>query len=198
MFNVIKLIRGNTIPELCLNLTNEIEKIESWDGVLEFSLHGMNKSFVKHLLSRISSYIDSLVGKATTYADYHHPNGKPFEIEHIWANKFKEHRDEFKQENDFQSWRNSIGALILLPKGTNQSFSSDQYAVKINHYLKENTYAQTLHLDCYSKNPNFLKSPAIKSLKFKAHPQFKKADISERRELVQRICEKLWSVDYFK
>ena len=199
MFNVIKLIRNNDTSKLCLNLTAEIGKLtDSWIGVWEFGLHGMNRNFVKHILSRISSYIDNLVGKGTTYADYHHPNGTPFEIEHIWADKFREHRDEFKQENDFQSWRNLIGALILLPKGTNQSFSSDQYAVKIKHYLKENTYAQTLHSDYYSKNPNFLKSPDIKSLKFKAHPQFKKVDIEERQKLVQRVCEKLWSVDYFK
>ncbi len=199
MFNIIKLIRNNDTSKLCLNLTAEIEKLaDSWNGVWEFGLHGMNRNFVKHLLSRISSYIDSLVGKSTTYADYHHPNGKPFEIEHIWADKFREHKDEFTQENDFQNWRNSIGALILLPNGTNQSFNSDKYAVKIQHYLKENTFAQTLHSDYYSKNPNFLKSPDIRRLKFKAHPQFKKADIEERQKLVQCICEKLWSVDYFK
>jgi hypothetical protein len=68
-----------------------------------------------------------LVGKDTNYTTYHHPNGKQFEIEHIWANKFEEHTDEFEQINDFQEWRNSIGALILLPQGTNQSFNSDKY-----------------------------------------------------------------------
>ena len=71
----------------------------------------MNGKFVKHLLSRITSYLDILIGKDTSYATYHHPSGKQFEIEHIWANKFKDHEDEFDQEGDFQSWRNSIGAL---------------------------------------------------------------------------------------
>ena len=51
-----------------------------------------------------------------------HAKGKQFEIEHIWANKFEEHTDEFEQINDFQEWRNSIGALILLPQGTNQCY----------------------------------------------------------------------------
>ena len=66
------------------------------------------------------------------------------------------------------------------------------------HYLKENTYAQTLNPSFYSKNPNFLKSERIKQLQFKPFPHFKKKDISERQKLVQRICEELWSTDYFK
>lgn len=199
MFNIIKLIRSNDLVTLGNNLIREIEDLsENWDGVLEFSLHGQNGKFVKHLLSRISSYLDYVVGKDTTYVTYHHPNsGKQFEIEHIWANKFEEHKDEFDQENEFQKWRNSLGGLILLPQGTNQSFSSDKYEDKVKHYLKENTYNQTLHIDYYTKNPNFLKSEIIKELEFKAHPQFKKVDIEERQRLARRICEKLWSVDYF-
>ncbi len=63
--------------------------------------------------------------------------------------------------------------------------------------LKENTYAQTLNPEYYSKNQNFLQLKIIKKLGFK-HPQFKKADIEDREELVQRICENLWSVEYFE
>ncbi len=198
MFNIIKLIRNNNIATLGNNLSNEVKNItESWDGVLNFGLHGMNRGFVKHLLSRISSYLDCVVGKDITYAAYHHPTGKQFEIEHIWADKYEEHVDEFSQKNDFQNYRNSIGALILLPQGTNQSFNSDKYADKIEHYLKENTYAQTLHQTYYAKNPNFLLSDVVTNLAFKAHPEFKKADVEYRNKLVQRICEKLWSTDYF-
>ncbi|MFY7935739.1 MAG: DUF262 domain-containing protein [Flavobacterium sp.] len=198
MFNVIKLIRDNDLKTLSSNLTNEVEQIaETGEGVWSFGLHGMNRKFVKHLLSRISSYVDNLVGKDTTYVTYHHPNGKQFEIEHIWANKFEEHTDEFDQKNDFQEWRNSVGALILLPQGTNQSFKSDKYEDKLEHYIKENTYAQTLHPTYYSKNPNFLKSETVHKLGFKAHSLFKKKDIGERQKLVQRLCEKLWSKEYF-
>lgn len=202
MFNVIKLIRSNDVITLGTNLSNEIENIpENWNNIKDFGLHGQNRKFVKHLLSRISSYLDNLVEKnitTTTYAAYHHPNGKQYEIEHIWANKFEEHRDEFDQENVFQKWRNSIGALILLPQGTNQAFNDKRYEIKIEHYIKEhNNYAQTLHPIYYSMNPIFLKSDAIQKIGFKPHPQFKKRDIVERQNIVQRICENLWSVDYF-
>jgi len=199
MFNIIKLIRNNDLKTLGQNLSKEVEQItETWDGVWDFGLHGMNRKFVKHLLSRVSSYVDNLVGKDTAYVKYHHPSGKQFEIEHIWANKFEEHTDEFDQKNDFQQWRNSVGALILLPQGTNQSFNSDKYPDKLEHYIKENTYAQTLHPTYYSKNPNFLKSDIIQSLGFKPHQSFKKDDIGERQRLLQRICERLWTNEYFR
>ena len=84
-----------------------------------------------------------------------------------------------------------------MPQGTNQSFSSDKYHDKVEHYLKENTFAQTLHPNYYTKNPNFLKSEVIQKLDFKAHTSFKKNDISERLILIQRICENIWSVNYF-
>lgn len=199
MFNVIKSVRNNDLKTLGSSLAKEVEAIpENWDAVWSFGMHSQNKYFVKHLLSRISSFVDNLVGKSTSYVNYQHPDGRQFEIEHIWANKFDEHRDEFDQESDFQNWRNSIGALLLLPNGTNQSFSSDKYEDKLEHYIKENSYAQTLNPIYYSKNPNFLKSDIIQSLDFKPHPQFKKDDIGERQRLVQRICEKLWSVEYFE
>lgn len=198
MFNIIKTIRNNAYSQLAQNLRQEVEEIpQNWEGVRQFRLHGMNRKFVKHLLSRISDHLDGLVGKDTGYGYYHHPKGRQFEIEHIWADKFGEHKDEFDQKTDFQIWRNSIGALLLLPQGTNQSFSSDCFEDKKEHYLKENTFAQTLHEKYYQKNPNFLRSPKVQELNFKAHNDFRKKDIEERTELVKRICEQIWSPDHF-
>jgi uncharacterized protein with ParB-like and HNH nuclease domain len=199
MFGIIKSIRNNDLQTLGQNLKKEILELDQkWEAVDDFRLHGMNRKFVKHLLSRVSSYVDNLVGKDTNYVSYHHPKGKQFEIEHIWGNKFEEHKDEFDQKEDFQEWRNSVGALILLPNGTNQSFNSDKYADKLKHYIKENTFAQTLHSHYYEKNPNFLKSSIVNELDFKSHKEFKKEDISERQELVKRICVKIWDTNYFE
>lgn len=199
MFNIIKMIRNNSLQQLALNLKQQIEEIpQKWDAIYDFVLHGQNKKFIKHLLSRISNYVDSIGEVNSSYADYYHPeNGKPFEIEHIWANRFEEHRDEFEQENEFQRWRNSIGALILLPQGTNQSFKDDPYEKKLPHYIKENNFAKTLHSEFYEKNPNFTNKPLFQSLNFQCHKNFKKEDIKQRIDLVQRLCENIWSIDYF-
>src|SRR5699024_7557777 len=77
MFGIIKLIRDNDIDILSENLIDEVSKIEqSWEGINDFRLHGQNRKFVKHLLSRISSYVDNLIGKTADYGSYHHPKGK--------------------------------------------------------------------------------------------------------------------------
>jgi hypothetical protein len=199
MYNLIKESRSLNLTDLGLIFQRELNEMEeTWDGVLDFSMHQMNRGFVKHLLSRISSYVDNLIGKSTSYYTYADPaEGKPFEIEHIWVNRFEDYRDEFEQENEFNIWRNSIGALLLLPQGTNQSFNDDSYKAKLRHYFRENTWTQTLHPDFYDRNPNFLNNPKVRSLAFKPHPKFKCADLEDRQALVKRICEQLWSTDYF-
>ncbi|MEY2427891.1 MAG: hypothetical protein QOJ40_776 [Verrucomicrobiota bacterium] len=114
------------------------------------------------------------------------------EVEHIWADKFDEHRDEFEQQHEFQSYRNRIGDLVLLPQGTNQSYGAMSYAQKIEHYLKENLFVKSLHPKSCENNPNFLGMAKALGLKFKPHKSFNKTDIDERQALIQSICEVIW------
>lgn len=197
-FNIIKSIRNTSLEDLNNLLLGELEKMDqTFEEVTNFRLHQQNRRFVKHLLSRITAYVDQESGRNTTYQMYFEPKGKKFEIEHLWSDHFEKHRDEFDQENDFIKTRNAIGSLILLPNGTNQSFNSDAYTDKLPHYLKENNYAQTLHKDFYEKNPNF-KNGRLKDISFKEHPVFLKEDVKERNLVVKQLCENIWSSDYFK
>ena len=196
-FNIIKSIRNLDLDDLYAELANELHQLDQdFDAISNFRLHQQNKKFVKHLLCRITAFVDQNVGRDVTYVNYKEPKGKRFEIEHLWSNHFEDHRDEFDQEWEFSEVRNSIGALILLPNGINQSFSSDKYEDKLPHYLKENTYAQTLHPDFYLKNPNF-KNSILKSIPFKAHSQLKSDDIKDRIDVVKSLCEEIWSTDYY-
>ena len=201
MFNLIKSIRNNPLAELGENLKLELSNMEyTFDGIDNLRLHGMNKRFVKHLLSRITAYVDSLAGIPGDYSKYMFTQGKgvkPFEIEHIWSDHFEEHNDEFDQKSDFDDWRNSIGAMILLPNGTNQSHGDDSYQSKVKYYLRENLYAASLNAECYEKNPNFKDNETIKRLGFKPHSDFKKADITDRKALVKAICQEIWSFANF-
>jgi hypothetical protein len=86
---------------------------------------------------------------------------------------------------------------LLLPNGTNQSFSSQKYEDKLKHYIKENTFAQSLNSKYYDNNPNFIGSPIIKKLQFKPHNHFKTKDIEDRLKLMHRICEEIWNIDYY-
>ena len=194
MYSLVKELRGKDLVSLRALLKAKLfEMPEKWEGMLGFELHGMNRYFVKFLLSRITGFIEQQSGGSTNFSTYFvTPGTKPYEVEHIWADKFEEHRDEFEQRNEFDNYRNRIGDLVLLPQGTNQSYGSMTYGEKVEHYLKENLLVKSLHPKAYENNPNFLGMAKNLGLKFKAHKVYSKADIDERQLLIQNICEVIW------
>jgi len=194
MYSLVKEIRGKDLDSLRMILSGKLAEMEeSWDGLAEFRMHGMNRWFVKFLLSRITGFIEQQSGASTNFSTYFvSPGTKPYEVEHIWANKFDEHRDEFDQQHEFDNYRNHIGDLVLLPQGTNQSYGAMSYPEKCEHYLKENLLVKSLHPKTYENNPNFLGMAKALGLKFKPHKSFKKSDINERQALFQNICEIIW------
>ena len=195
MYSLVKELRGKDLESLRSLLKAKLAEMpEKWDGVAEFRLHGMNRTFVKFLLSRITGFIDQQSGASTNFTTYFiSPGSKAYEIEHIWADRFDDHRDDFEQQHEFDNYRNRIGDLVLLPHGTNQSYGAMSYQQKVEHYLKENLLVKSLHPKAYEKNPNFVRMADRLGLKFKAHTTFCKADINERQALVQRICEVIWA-----
>ena len=194
MYMLVKELRGKELDSLRTMLQAKLDGMEeSWDGLAKFKMHGQNHWFVKFLLSRITGFIEQKSGIPTSFSTYFVSTGtKPFEVEHIWADKFGEHQDEFQQQHEFDSYRNRVGDLVLLPRGTNQSYGAMPYAEKREHYLKENLLVKSLHPKVYENNPNFLGMVKTLGIPFKAHDAFTKADISERQALIQRICEVIW------
>jgi len=194
MYTLVKELRGKDIDSLKQILSKKLfEMNESWEGVSEFRLHGMNRKFVKFFLARITGFIEQESGSTNNFTSYFVSNGtKPFEVEHIWADKFDEHRDEFEQQHEFQAYRNRVGGLVLLPKGTNQSYGAKTYHDKVEHYIKENLLVKSLNSIAYQNNPNFIAMLAKHDLPFRGHKEFKKADIDERQNLIKIICHKIW------
>lgn len=193
MYTLVKEIRNKPLDELQSILDSRLDSMEEkWDGFANFGMHGQNKVFVKFLLSRISAYVDQKAGIHSTYDSYYRPGGKPFEIEHIWANQYERHMDEFDQKADFEAFRNRIGDLVLLPRGTNQSYGDKPYEQKHLHYVKENLLVQSLTPLAYENNPNFTNMIHKTGLPFKSHSEFKKKDIEDRQALYQAICEQIW------
>lgn len=195
MYSLVKEIRGKNLETLRGILTTKVKDLDDgWDAFKNFYMHGQNKRFVKFLLSRITAYLEQGAGMTTSFQSYHEsPGGKPFEVEHIWADDFEAHKDEFSDKDDFAEWRNSIGALVLLPNGTNQSYNAKPYSEKVVHYQKENLLVRSLCALTYQNNPNFTNWAKIRNLPFIPHSQFKKADIVLRQTLYQKICEDIWA-----
>lgn len=194
MYSLVKEIRGKDLPELQRLLGQKLEGMhESFEGMKHFRWHGQNRRFVKFLLARMTAWCEQQAGMSSSFVTYYQPaSGKPFEVEHIWADKFSRHQDEFEQEHEFHHYRNRLGDLVLLPRGTNQSYGDQPYEQKKAHYIKENLLVKSLCPLAYENNPNFLKLKTALNLPFQPHDTFKKADIEARQELYRMICERIW------
>ena len=199
LFNLMKDIRDIGVGELRTHLLNYLDDMDENFGTVKaknLRLHERNKTDIRFLLARITAWIEQSSGKNNGFTFYTSwSSNKPFQIEHIWAYKYERHLDKFDNEYEFQRYRNRFGGLVLLPRGTNQSFGADSYEDKVKHYLKENLLAASLHPQTYEKNPNFTNFVSRSGLPFQPHKQFKRADLDARQDLYRQICEQIWNPD---
>lgn len=150
------------------------------------TLNQQNKSKLKVLISLITEIVACNSGTP----DYM-LNKKDIEVEHIWANHFSDHTDEFNDETEFSASRNNIGDLLVLPKSFNSSYGDDPFESKVVQYFEQNILAQSLNSNKYQNNPGFIGFIKTSNLPFKSYAVFKKDSIIERAELYKQIL--IWN-----
>ncbi len=171
-------------------LDDQDETFETSDPLY---IHQQNRWYFHRVLARITDYIEQQSDMESHYMEYVSGERKNrYEIEHIWANKPERHVEEFPYPNDFAQYRNHVGGLLLLPKRFNASYGDLPYEEKLPHYNTRNLLARSLHPQCYERNPGFLKFITESGLPFTPHPQFKRADLDARQDLLRQIAERIW------
>lgn len=195
MANLMKDVRDLGIEDLsALLLTRLSQQEDDFRTNERFRRHQQNQFQVHHVLARLTHHIESQCGIASTFQQYVDKSiGKPFEVEHIWADHYDRHVDEFDHVNDFTEFRNLIGGLLLIPRGFNQSYGDATYEEKLPEYNAQNLLARTLHESCYQHNPSFRAYMERSGLPFRAHSSFNRADLLERQELYRKIAEEVWN-----
>jgi len=196
VFQLTKELRGLSVTDLRAKL---LAKLQEEDRDLNFSkqpyLNNWNAKSLHRQLARLIDWIERGSEQKGQYTEYVVRSGKfAYEIEHIWANHYDRHTDEFESSHAFSEYRNRIGGLMLLPKPINASLNDRDYPYKLEHYIKENLLARSLHPDCYKHNPGLRRMIERTGLPFQSHETFKKADLKQRALLYQGIAEQLWSV----
>jgi len=201
MYLLVKEIRNKSVDELVEIFKKLLQKQrnDESDNFLDYMLEKGNKSFVKFLLARITSHIEEKSRIDTSFEKYvkRGKSSKSYEIEHIWADKFEEHKDEFSSKTEFDEYRNGLGGLILIPNGFNQSYGALPYEKKLEHYFGQNLLAQTLYSKCYENNPTFQNYIKESNLPFKSYEKFTRKSNDERHELYKKICEEIWAIENF-
>ncbi|CAG0999795.1 hypothetical protein ANRL4_03048 [Anaerolineae bacterium] len=194
MFTTMRDIRRANPETLARKLYRRLmSEDETFAGGESFYLHQQNRRHVHLILARLTDYLEQGSGVASHYLEFTTGTGKHrYEIEHIWADKPEEHRDEFNSATEFRDYRNYIGGLLLLPKSFNGSYGASSYATKLKHYFGQNLLAKSLHPDAYTHNPGFIRFVKEAKLLFKPHPHFKTADLDERHELYAQMARQLW------
>lgn len=195
MFLVMREVRGKSSAELAALLRDRLDPETAPDFAANgaFRLHGTNGRQIHRLLARMADYVETRSGQASRYAEYAQRGRKGYEIEHVWADHAERHRDEFAHPSEFAEYRNRLGGLVLLPKSFNASYGDLPYYEKRGHYAGHNLLARSLIEGAYDHNPGFKRFIEESGLPFRAHPEFKKADLDARQMLYQRLAEQIWN-----
>ena len=192
MFTLAKDLRNKSLDEIRQILKSKTAEMnESLESLKRLRLTKTNKPEIYYILARLTSWL----GDEASALYFERKRKDPFEVEHIWANKYERHTDEFANEFDFADQRNSLGDLLLLPKSFNASYGALEYSVKVDHYFSQNPLAKSLCEKSYTNNPNFARKVKDHSLSFKAYSpdEFKRSAIDERQELYLAMAEIIWS-----
>lgn len=194
MFNVMRDIRSLGVQELAKTLHHQLKTTsETFDSNDDLYVHQQNRGQLHKILARITDYITVESGGASNYSELNNGGKVRYEVEHVWANHYESHTDEFAHEADFARHRNRIGDLLLLPKQFNASYNDDPYVKKLPHYFGQNLLAASLSPLSYERNPGFLSFIKSSGLPFRAYDAFKAAAIVERGDLYRDIAKKVWN-----
>ncbi len=197
MFTLAKSLRGLDVPALSAFLRAELAKDdETFVDEPDFRLHQQNRRNVRHVLARLSHWVDEQCGVPSSFDDLVRVGrSRPFEIEHIWPNQYARFSHWFSHTKDFEQARNHIGGLVLLQRGPNQSLGDKPYEEKRETYLAQGecTLTRSLHPSVYASNPSFRKLIESSGLAFKPYEGFGLEEQRERQELYLRIAEWVWN-----
>ena len=201
MFLVMRDIRGLEPDKLAQILFDKLQKEdENFDQNSDYHrqgiglyLHQQNRKAIHRILARLIDFIEVESGMESRFEEFVGGGSVNYEVEHIWANNFNHHKDEFQHPSDFSEHRNRIGGLLLLPKTFNASYGDKCYSKKLEHYNSQNLLARSLHPQCYEHNPGFKRCCSKHDLPFESIDEFTKESIDRRAELYRRIAKCVWN-----
>ena len=195
MFSVMHELRGRSTSELIELLSSRLRDASvGFASSNRFGLYGGNRPKIRLVLARMTDYVETQSsGQPSRFPEYVRRGRNSYEIEHIWANHFEDHLDEFSHEVEFEESRNRLGGLLLLRRSINAGFGDLPFAEKRDYYFGENLLAASLHERTYERNSEFRRFTEESGLPFRPHAEFMKADLGARQQLYQYLAERIWS-----
>lgn len=203
VFYATKEIRNCSVFELKRKLKVLINEYQYKADAKQLSVLKLNlytKRYIKHMLARITGYIEENIDTKNNYCDYVNTQVKnPYEVEHIITDHFEYYTDEYSNQEEFDQWRNKLGNLLLLRKSINASINDSKYEEKLKTYASSegNIYTESLTEKAYINNPRFIKFIRDNNLKFEPYKDFGKEQITERTNLFIQLFNLIWNDKMF-
>ncbi|WP_429415594.1 GmrSD restriction endonuclease domain-containing protein [Nocardia sp. GAS34] len=180
-------------------LARHVRSLEyGFSSMSTLGLQASNKRQIRYILSRLTAFVAVGCNEYDESSRYL-AQEVPFEIEHIWANKFDRYQQEVGTRQAFDALRNRLGALVLLPKSDNASYNDQPFDQKVAWYQRQNDLAASLHRDHRKNNAPFNSFVRANKLDkyFRGYNRFDTKAISERQELYRKLCELIWAPEIF-
>lgn len=204
MYSLCKEIRNKTLDELVIILSNRLandddvtfegSKSRGRLGIVDLRLNQFSRRYIYHFLARLTSYVEVQSGMPDLFDKYtDRTMNNACDIEHVIADNYNIYQSDFISNEEFQSWRNHVASLLLLPADVNRSYQDKSFEDKGQHYSTQNLYAASLTASTYQHRPKFLAFRDSFHLPFKPFNSFGKKEQKERCDLVLALAEFVWS-----
>ncbi len=203
IFKITTVIRNCTVDTLKIRLKKYYDDLnyDAFDAMTNLKLNLFTKKYIKNILARVTSFIEEKINVAPNYIEYIKFQTKnAYEIEHIIGKDYETFGGNFDDEKEFNDYRNSIGALLLLRKSINASLNDSDYSQKLIKYCSTdgNIYAASLGEQTYRNNPQFQRFISENDLHFEPFDKFGKKEIQSRLLLIVELVNLIWNTEEFK
>ncbi len=209
LFELSKQIRQKNFDELKILLKAELPKyIPQIKLIANITYNNIKRQDLLHILARIATFLEDTCNQTNsvgfnTYIDRDRAS-RTFDVEHVLCSDIDISKTELADKWDYDSdgeyneLRNSIGGLVLLPRGRNRSLKGKPYSEKLPVYSTENILCQTLHSAFFQNNPTASEALTQNKIDMKPYMQFNKQSILERRDFYTKIASLIWNEGLFE
>lgn len=140
---VPQLRKCDAVADVATYLASEMPDDDGFAAVTTYGMRGNNSAQVRYLLARLTAFAERAWGATDLTVDYLAAD-RPWQIEHIFANRFERH-PELADAIEFRLLRNRLGVLGLLKATVNMSLQDDTLERKVEVYRSENLLLRCLH-----------------------------------------------------
>lgn len=211
MFEIAKQVRNLSLPDLRQTLKNRIDhEQDRLEQIQVASYQSLKRQDMLHLMARIASELEDSLELSTKvgFSDYvdRTRDSKTFDLEHLLTDSFervntdlaKGSKPPFASRSDLEKKRDSIGGLILLPRGRNRSMKEMAYSDKLSRYANENILALTLTESFFLNQPNWTRFSEESGISCDPISFADEAALEQRTQFYHSIAKRIWSREQFE